>query len=358
MLVNYGSDSDSSDEENVSQPQPVAKKSQEQTVKAAPKASSSPALPLPKPRRRDGPLKITLEAPKRAAEDEEPSDVRPAKKAKLEGTGGSSLLGMLPPPKNKTPVAPKKATVTEIKPTFAVEELFEDGKDGNDEEMPAPASSLSLIPPSRLAKGKEKAAPVVEPLVDFFSLETTTNNPKPPMGQISEESEFFIPIKSAAPAVKEFVPPVPTPNDEYPGYYQLPNKQWAMHDPAYYNSVAKAWNQTSVEEEMRRRAGPAERVRKQWEGDEADLQQVNAMDEASRAIAEIESTKSITAETLRAGPTAPNMKMTAARSSTRAKSRHQLSTLLTDAYSRRAEIEDKIAMSKRNRKESGNKYGF
>jgi Mitotic checkpoint regulator, MAD2B-interacting len=34
----------------------------------------------------------------------------------------------------------------------------------------------------------------------------------------------------------------------------------------------------------------------------------------------------------------------AARSSTRAKSRHQLSTLLTDAYSRRAEIEDKIAM--------------
>ena len=64
----------------------------------------------------------------------------------------------------------------------------------------------------------------------------------------------------------------------------------------------------------------------------------------------------------------------AARSSTRAKSRHQLSTLLTDAYSRRAEIEDKIAMvcigilvgqrdahfcgqSKRNRKESGNKYG-
>jgi hypothetical protein len=28
----------------------------------------------------------------------------------------------------------------------------------------------------------------------------------------------------------------------------------------------------------------------------------------------------------------------------RAKSRHQLSTLLTDAYSRRAEIEDKIAM--------------
>ena len=83
-----------------------------------------------------------------------------------------------------------------------------------------------------------------------------------------------------------------------------------MYDPAYYNSIAKAWNQASVEEEMHRRAGPAERVRKQWQGDEADLQQVNAMDEASRAIAEIENTKGLTAETLRAGPTAPNMKMT------------------------------------------------
>lgn len=120
-------------------------------------------------------------------------------------------------------------------------------------------------------------------------------------------------VKSAAPSVKEFVPPVPTPNDEYPGYYQLPNQKWEMYDPEYYKSVAKAWNQASVEEEMHRRAGPTERVRKQWQGDESDLQQINAMDEASRAIAEIESSKSLTAETLRTGPTAPNMKMTVSR---------------------------------------------
>lgn len=60
--------------------------------------------------------------------------------------------------------------------------------------------------------------------------------------------------------------------------------------------------------------------------------------------------------------------------SSRARSRHQLSTLLTDAYKNRVEIEDKIAMvcvfwiftsytdsslskAKRNRKESGNRYG-
>ena len=40
-----------------------------------------------------------------------------------------------------------------------------------------------------------------------------------------------------------------------------------------------------------------------------------------------------------------------------ARQRHQLSTLLMDAYTHRAEIEDKIAQAKRNRKESGNKYG-
>jgi hypothetical protein len=34
------------------------------------------------------------------------------------------------------------------------------------------------------------------------------------------------------------------------------------------------------------------------------------MDEASRAQAEIESSKQLTAEVLRSGPTAPNMKMT------------------------------------------------
>lgn len=161
--------------------------------------------------------------------------------------------------------------------------------------------------------------------------------------------------------VEEFVPPVPTPNDEYPGYYQLPNKQWAAYDLSYYQSVAKTWKQTSVEEEMHRRAGPAERVRKQWEGDEEDLQQISAMDEASRTRAEIESSKQLTGDVLRSGPTAPNMKMTvrhlgctnaiktnvitkAARSSHRAKSRHQLSTLLTDAYAQRVEIEEKIAM--------------
>jgi proline-rich protein PRCC len=139
-------------------------------------------------------------------------------------------------------------------------------------------------------------------------IETTTTK-EPSIIQIATQ-EILPSVKSAAPLVKDFVPPVPTPDDEYPGYYQLPNKQWAAYDPSYYQSVSKSWQQASVEEEMRRRAGPSERVRKQWQGDEEDLQQISAMDEASRTQAEIESSKQLTAELLRSGPTAPNMKMT------------------------------------------------
>jgi hypothetical protein len=141
-----------------------------------------------------------------------------------------------------------------------------------------------------------------------MTIETTITK-VPSLSQTANQ-EILPPVKSAAPVVKEFVPPVPTPDDEYPGYYQLPSKQWAAYDLSYYQSVAKSWQQTSVEEEMHRRAGPAERVRKQWQGDEEDLQQISAMDEASRAQAEIENSKQLTAELLRSGPTAPNMKMT------------------------------------------------
>ncbi len=40
-----------------------------------------------------------------------------------------------------------------------------------------------------------------------------------------------------------------------------------------------------------------------------------------------------------------------------AKTRHQLATLLRDAYQNRESLEEKIAEGRRNRKEAGNKYG-
>lgn len=58
------------------------------------------------------------------------------------------------------------------------------------------------------------------------------------------------------------------------------------------------------------------------------------------------------------GPSAPRMNIKAAKAGSLAKTRHQLSTLLTDAYENRQALEERIAQAKRNRKESGNKYGF
>lgn len=40
-----------------------------------------------------------------------------------------------------------------------------------------------------------------------------------------------------------------------------------------------------------------------------------------------------------------------------ARSRHQLSTLLKEAYENREALEERIAEGRRNRKEAGNKYG-
>lgn len=190
--------------------------------------------------------------------------------------------------------------------------------------------------------------------LSYAFTETTTSTKK--FAHIPPATDLLPPSKTAAPSVKEYVPPPPAPTDPYPGYYQKPDGQWAAYEPEYYWSIAKVWQPvpSSSTDSARSR-------KRQWEGDEEDFRQVSALDEASRARAEIEQTKSITAEVIHAGPTAPNMKMTvrylaliivdvlmtlhqAARSSNVAKSRHQLSTLLTDAYTHRAEIEDKIAM--------------
>jgi len=48
----------------------------------------------------------------------------------------------------------------------------------------------------------------------------------------------------------------------------------------------------------------------------------------------------------------------AAKMSGVARSRHQLATLLNEAYQNREALEERIAEGRRNRKEAGNKYGM
>ena len=127
--------------------------------------------------------------------------------------------------------------------------------------------------------------------------------PKLPVSASKANSSSSIAV-TAAPKVEEFVPPDPTPGDPYPGYFKMSNGQWAAYDPEYYYSIAKTWAQQATEERDRSR----QREINAADGDH--LQEVSAMDEASRTRAQIEARKDLTADAIRSGPQAPNMKVT------------------------------------------------
>lgn len=146
--------------------------------------TAEPALPqLPKPRRRDGPLKIALEAPKRKAdEDEEEMDRqqsdRPAKRVRVEGAGRSSLLSMLPAPSNKLALPPPKkggAPITPTAPTKVASVHVEEVDD--EEEVHKQETAVSFVPPTLKGKAKAKASTVdAAPTVDFFSISASISN--------------------------------------------------------------------------------------------------------------------------------------------------------------------------------------
>jgi len=100
------------------------------------------------------------------------------------------------------------------------------------------------------------------------------------------------------------------------------------------------------------------RSEKGFEGAESDeTVNVDAQAQLDLARKEREERKALTMKT-DGGPKAPRMNIKAAKAGSVARTRHQLSTLLTDAYENREALEERIAQGKRNRKEAGNKYGF
>lgn len=95
---------------------------------------------------------------------------------------------------------------------------------------------------------------------------------------------------SAAPQVKDYEPPPPTPFDPYPGYYQKPNGEWAAYDPDYYR---KWWQSTQADANQ----DSSGREGKGWDGaDSGDMESVDAADELKKAQhAELERRKGLTA---------------------------------------------------------------
>lgn len=155
---------------------------------------------------------------------------------------------------------------------------------------------------------------------------------------------------------KNTAPPSPKLDDAYPGYYQLPSGSWAAHDPAYYKTYSDRW---AREYEAQIRA--FEKTQRGFEGAGAggeDAQQVSAAELQDAARAAREEKKGLTTGARLEGERPlPKVSLNASKTGKVARSRHQLHSLLADAYMNREVLEEQIAQGKRNRKEAGNKYG-
>ncbi|KZT26371.1 hypothetical protein NEOLEDRAFT_1177774 [Neolentinus lepideus HHB14362 ss-1] len=373
----------------------------------APKAAGA-GLSLPPPKSKPGQKKkkITIDLPSLEDEGDNEDDKPAAKKPRLEsGAGKSSLLSMLPAPKRKAPLPPPKERVLGggqglglmFKTHGPVVESTEDDTYGVEDEgdwssSKPPISSVSFLPPS-LQKGKanistegppKTTAKVIlkaAPAADFFSLGMTmffgalshyslfrigsslgpslADTASPVPSDSGSSSSSALPILptgvSSAPKVDDFIPPEPTPTDPYPGYYQTSTGQWAAYDVDYYKKFYDKWK---ADYDKHVRALEKGQV-KGFEGFEEDqAEEVDAQAEMERAkkdIQEREERKKLT-HGAEGAPVAPKMNIKGAALGGRARSRHQLSTLLTEAYTNRETLEEKLAQGRRNRKEAGMKY--
>ncbi|KAG7452484.1 uncharacterized protein BT62DRAFT_4033 [Guyanagaster necrorhizus] len=358
-LEDYGSGSESEGETETKQPASSSMNSQ--SLKSQSKATSSSSIALP-PLRTKKRIAIVLPSLKAAKDGDGEEEIsRPvAKKPRLEsGAGSSSLMSMLPAPKQKNPISAPAERVLGGGKGQALSFNAPASVPPADE---APTPSIPFLPPS-LAKGRsnislEESRPratarTPAPAVDFFSL-GASSMPKPTESTISPSSSISI---SSAPAIPTFEPPEPTMNDEYPGYYQLPSGAWKAHEPEYYGKFLQRWQKEYNDQVRALEKG----VAKGFEGMEKEgMEDIDAKKEMERAKKEIKEREERKAVTKGAGgaPEKPKMNINASKLSGIARSRHQLSTMLKEAYENREALEEKIAEGRRNRKEAGNKYGF
>ncbi|KAI6005622.1 mitotic checkpoint regulator, MAD2B-interacting-domain-containing protein [Pisolithus albus] len=213
-----------------------------------------------------------------------------------QGAGMSSLLGMLPAPKQALPVKKEKK-----------EERVLGGGGGPGLRRGSPAhtenevgatddTSTAFLPPS-ISKGKANVS-------------LDTDGPR----KITSMSKIL----------------------------STPSGAYAPYDADYYASYARKW-QAEYDKRIR------ELEKSQYNPQTDDMQDVDMAAEMEKARQEIQDADG--------EPEMPKMNVKGAKLGTVARARHQLTTLLTDAYLNREALEEKIAQARRNRKEAGNKYG-
>ncbi|KAJ3550809.1 hypothetical protein NMY22_g227 [Coprinellus aureogranulatus] len=317
-LVDYGSGSESDSET------PVVSLPKKHGP-TPPVASSSQLKPPPKKKKIGIALPALSNKPKHDEGQEEDSiDDRPTKKARTNGSGKSSLLGMLPAPKTNTPVAAPKqrvlgggggpglvfnsssrnaenSTSAHDEPTlpsnpYASIEPEPDEGEAPESSTTIPAAKPFLLPPSLQKKranvsleetstNTPKSIPSkpTAPAVDFFGLSSAVSSTL----QIpsSSSSTLIAPSLSAAPVVPEEKIPEPTPYDPYPGYYQKPNGEWAQYDVEYYTKFQKKWQ---AEYDAHVRALEKGAVKGFEDYDAASAQEIDPVEEMERAKKEVQ----------------------------------------------------------------------
>ncbi|GAA5987972.1 hypothetical protein JCM11641_005968 [Rhodosporidiobolus odoratus] len=396
-LVDYGSDSD--DDTPARTPAPAPAPTSTSTL-APPTKPTGLNLPPPAtakqvtitasapPTRKQkdrGPVRILLDLPPPSSTSSSAStsaeDDQPAKKRQKLALGGASsgagltgLAALLPKPKND---APKPIAARPVKPRAGLaglDELFDEQGDKPKVAVGGPM----FLPPSVAAKGKGKAAvkpapaPQPEaPAVDFFGLGSVTSAPSPSSASKSSSSKPTVssaPSFSAAPSVSSAPTPrsaapaepaqrawkQPTADDPYPGFTQLPSSEWVAKDQQAYEALV-AW-------QAQQAAQPAtcgeDIPRGFGEKDVAGQGGYVDVDEAQRAKDAWATRPSQVPGREQEYKKGSEVKGISKQIGGNAKRKHQLSSLLAAAHDNRAELEDRIAQARSNRKSAGNKYGF
>ncbi|RXK42626.1 hypothetical protein M231_00180 [Tremella mesenterica] len=357
LLANYASESDSESESEVER---QSENIPTQTIKTA-------AKPLPK---RKAPIKITLDVPKPTKltegeknedivdDDDDDDDDRPDKKKKkgmgsLKGAGSSSLLAMLPAPKRKLPQATGRSSLL-VNKSMATKPSSSTSMKA-EESRGLVGSQVKEIGDQKgnVTSSISKTEDMKDDSFDLFGLAqstTSTSSSKPSLKPNSITS---------APTVSDFVPPVPTALDPYPGYYQLPSGQWAAYDPDYYSSFFPSSSEIEdKEKESAKTRGEDGRVGRHW--DEYDILQDQVVDvdvsEGIRKAREEEERRKLMVKPKLPGNDYDYKAI--GQTKGLAAERHQLTSLLNTAFTQREALEERIAQNKKSARLAGTKYGF
>ncbi|OAV97772.1 hypothetical protein PTTG_25960 [Puccinia triticina 1-1 BBBD Race 1] len=271
-------------------------------------------------------------------------------KLKRKSPSTSGLASLLPPPKRTQPQAqPSSSSSLAFKPKPVA-------KHAPVEPDPAPPVGQLLDP---FGLQPDPTPPVGQLLNPFGLPPPPASSSAPPTNRASPEAPEPRPSLSvsSAPQVADESPPPPGLLDPYPGYWQKSDGSWCAReasDPVWAAFYATHYAATP--------AGPADRntsspsLPKDFFKDAPPS--LVAFDAKQAAQSAWENKPKIIDPREEARQQQQANAKPAKHVSTRARGRHQLSALLTDAQANRAELEDRISRGKSNRKAGGAKYGF